>query len=88
MKLNKYLLLVAAGAVAFTTGCDQDELDIPQKGVIDIADFYATDADAESAVTIVYATTQKEFAHSSISGYNYGPYFALTNWMEIGRAHV
>lgn len=81
MKLNKYLLLVAAGAVAFTTGCDQDELDIPQKGVIDIADFYATDADAESAVTIVYATTQKEFAHSSISGYNYGPYFALTNWM-------
>lgn len=80
MKKSKYLLLVAAGALALTTGCDQDELDIPQKGVISFEDFYKTDKDAESAVTIVYATTQKLFSHWTHQ-YNYGPYFALTNWM-------
>ncbi len=80
MKKSKYLLLVAAGALALTTGCDQDELDIPQKGVISFEDFYKTDKDAESAITIVYATTQKLFSHWTHQ-YNYGPYFALTNWM-------
>lgn len=81
MKKNKYLLLVAASALAIT-GCDQDKLDIPQKGVISFEDFYQTDADAESAVTIAYATTQKMFSHNATTGYNYGPYFGLTNWMD------
>ena len=82
MKTNKYLLLVAASALAITTGCDQDELDIQQKGVVDFADFYKTDADAESAVTIAYATTQKRFSHNETNGYNYGPYFGLTNFQS------
>ncbi len=83
MKLNKYLLLVAAGTVAFTTGCNQDELDIPQKGVISIDNFYQTDADAESAMTAVYAATQIGFASNNpnVASYNYGPYFAITTWM-------
>ena len=58
MKMKKYLLLVAASAFVIT-GCNQDELDIPQKGVISMDDFYKTDKDAESAMTVVYATTQK-----------------------------
>ena len=79
MKMKKYLLLVAASAFVIT-GCNQDELDIPQKGVTALEDFYKTDKDAESAITIVYATTQKYFSHY-VHQYNYGPYFALTNWM-------
>jgi len=86
MKLNKYLLLVAAGTIAFTTGCNEDELDIPQKGVISTENFYQTDEDAESAMTIAYATTQKLFSHSDHKvlplSYNYGPYFGLNNWMS------
>lgn len=81
MKTNKYLLLVAAGALMLNTGCDQDELDIPQKGVTSMENFYQTDKDAESAVTIAYATTQKLFSHEDGLSYNYGPYFGLTNWM-------
>lgn len=77
--MKKYLLLVAASAFVIT-GCNQDDLDIPQKGVISIDNFYKTDNDAESAITIVYATTQKYFSHWTHQ-YNYGPYFALTNWM-------
>ena len=36
------------------TSCNQDLLNIPQKGVIAYEDFYQTDADAESALVTVY----------------------------------
>lgn len=78
--MKKYMILLPAMAFAFA-GCDQDELDIPQKGVKSIETFYKTDADAEAAVAKVYVDTQKNFAFlPEVNGYNYGPYMALTNF--------
>lgn len=69
-------------AAAFLfAGCNQDLLDIPQKGVLTMDDFYKTDADAEAALTTVYYDTFKNFAFmGEVTGYNYSPYFGLTNY--------
>lgn len=42
-------------SVFATTSCSQSLLDIPQKGVVSMDDFYKTDADALAAITAVYA---------------------------------
>jgi hypothetical protein len=78
--MKKYILLLCISALAFT-GCDQDELDIPQKGVLPIDNFYKTDADAEAALVGVYFDTHKNFAKSD-DEYNYGPIFGLTNFQS------
>lgn len=78
--MKKYLLLLCISALVFTS-CDEDALNIPQKGVITMDQFYKTDADAQSAMTIVYYDTHTNFVSiPGINGYNYGPYFALTNF--------
>ena len=48
----KKILLYLAGAAATLSlvGCE-GLLDIPQKGVVSIDDFYKTDEDAQSALT-------------------------------------
>lgn len=46
--------LACAAAVAALTSCNQDLLNIQQKGVIAYEDFYKTDDDAQSALTTVY----------------------------------
>lgn len=54
--MKKSILLslsLAAAAFAFTS-CNEDLLNIPQKGVIAYEDFYQTDEDAESALITVY----------------------------------
>lgn len=81
MKKNILLLpALAAISIAFT-GCNEDQLDIPQKGIIAYEDFYKTDDDAEAALAKVYIDSQKNFVFlPDVNGYNYGPYFALTNF--------
>lgn len=47
------LTLAAASTMTLTTSCE-DQLDIEQKGVVDINNFYKTDADAEAALVAAY----------------------------------
>ena len=68
MKKIFIALSVACAAVAFT-GCES-LLDIPQKGVISIDDFYKTDEHAESALVNVY--------------YNAGRFLSNTMGTEAG----
>lgn len=78
--MKKYFLLLCISALAFSA-CDEGQLDIPQKGVIGVDNFYQTDEDAEAALTVVYYDTHMNFSWiGDITGYNYGPYFALTNF--------
>ena len=56
--MKKYIILgiSAALAVFATTSCNQDLLNIQQKGVVAYEEFYQTDEDAQSALTAVYAS--------------------------------
>ncbi len=76
--MKKYILFLCFSVFAFI-GCNEDLLDIPQKGVLPIEDFYKTDADAEAALVGVYFDTHKNYAKSDTE-YNYGPIFGLTNY--------
>lgn len=53
----KKIIIFAFGAIALFSfsACNQELLDIQQKGVIAYEDFYQTDEDAQSALTAVYA---------------------------------
>ncbi|MDO5443507.1 MAG: RagB/SusD family nutrient uptake outer membrane protein [Bacteroidia bacterium] len=55
--MKKHIIISAIGAFALMTlcSCNQDLLNIPQKGVVAYEDFYKTDEDAESALVSVYA---------------------------------
>lgn len=56
-------------------------LNIPQKGVLSVENFYKTDEDAEAAIATVYVDTYKNFSLiPEVTGYNYGPYFMFTNF--------
>ena len=56
--MKKYIILGLSVALAVfsTTSCNQDLLDIQQKGVVAYEDFYQTDEDAQSALTAAYAS--------------------------------
>ena len=56
--MKKYIILGLSVALAAftTTSCNQDLLNIQQKGVIAYEDFYKTDDDAQSAMTAAYAS--------------------------------
>lgn len=58
--MKRYIISGIACALALmaTTSCNQDLLNIPQKGVIAYEDFYQTDDDAVSALISVYAQAQ------------------------------
>lgn len=59
----KKIFIVFLSAFALL-GCNQDLLDIPQKGVVATEDFYQTDDDAKMALVAAYdAVTTKYMAH-------------------------
>lgn len=76
--MKKYFLLLCISALVFTS-CNQDALDIEQKGVLPTDAFYKTDADAQAALVGVYFDSHKNFAKSD-GEYNFGPIFGLTNF--------
>ena len=51
--MKKILLAVASCGLLFA-GCSQSRLEIPQKGVISLDNFYQTDEDAEMAIVSAY----------------------------------
>lgn len=77
MKRYKYILPLLFSAVMLFTACSEDNLDIPQKGVISIDAFYQTDDDAESALVAAYADFAK-----NIGGNDgiYVPYNIIFNY--------
>lgn len=56
--MKKYIILgiTAALAVFATTSCNQELLNIQQKGVVAYEDFYQTDEDAQSALVAAYSS--------------------------------
>lgn len=52
--MMKKIIIALLFASVILSACDQSRLDIPQKGVSSIEDFYKTDDDAESALVAVY----------------------------------
>lgn len=57
----KKILIPLALCGLFLVGCSQDRLDIPQKGVIALDDFYLTDEDAEMALVAAYEAVASNY---------------------------
>jgi len=55
MKRLRFIFPLMFGFALLFSACNEDKLDIPQKGVIGIDSFYKTDEDAESALVAMYA---------------------------------
>ena len=69
--------MLAVAAVMSTTSCE-DKLDIPQKGVTAIENFYQTDDDAEAALAAAYAGFATNVPGRG-AGFIYTPYKVLLN---------
>ncbi len=52
--MKKKLIPIILSALAVFTACNQDLLDIPQKGVVSTDTYYQTDEDAEAAMVAAY----------------------------------
>lgn len=58
-----YVILAAATALTFAS-CNQNRLEIPQKGVVAEEDFYKTDEDCEQAIAAVYSQIRSGFLYN------------------------
>lgn len=74
----KKILLAVASCGLILAGCSQSRLDIPQKGVISMGDFYQTDEDAKMALTAAYADMASNFVAPL---YNDNIIYSLWNYM-------
>ena len=72
-----YIALMALAACAFTA-C-QGRLDIPQKGVVPMEEFYQTDEDAQSALTSAYYIAGRFFSNTmwTTAGWNDCPLLSM-----------
>ena len=77
----KKILLYLAGAAATLSlvGCE-GLLDIPQKGVVSIDDFYKTDEDAQSALTAAYSRASCFYVFNNTIGWNDSPHLAVWSY--------
>ena len=75
--MKKYIILGLTSALALfsTTSCNQNLLDIPQKGVIAYENFYKTDEDAESALVTLYAEMVSVYGKLNGNSPSYNVFF-------------
>ena len=77
--MKKILLPFAICGLFLFAGCSQDLLDIPQKGVIALDDFYKTDEDAEQALVAAY-----EAVASNYMTPRYNDNWVISLWNYMG----
>ena len=53
-EMKKIIIPILSGLALIAVSCEKN-LDIPKKGVTNTADYYASDADAQAALTNMYA---------------------------------
>ncbi len=76
--MKKTLTYIAGiAAIAFAVASCESRLDIPQKGVVSIENFYKTDKDAESALTAAYSRTYCYYNYNNTIGWNDAPHLAI-----------
>lgn len=73
-----FYIVLAISAMLVSASCNEARLDIPQKGVTAIENFYQTDADAESALAAAYAQFIT-YVPGRGNAYIYTPYKAMLN---------
>ncbi len=76
--MKKIFIPILLGLAFIANSCES-LLDIPQKGVISYSNFFESDADAEAALTNVYATFADNVA-SCNGGYIFVPQLMLLNY--------
>ena len=77
--MKKILLPFAICGLFLFAGCNQSLLDIPQKGVIALEDFYQTDEDAEQALVAAY-----EAIASNYMTPRYNDNWVISLWNYMG----
>ena len=77
--MKKILVPFAIVCGLVLSGCSQDRLDIPQKGVIAMDDFYKTDEDAEQALVAAY-----EAMASNYMTPRYNDNWVVSLWNYLG----
>lgn len=78
MKRIITILAVLAVSLPFVS-CNQDLLEIPQKGVITIDNFYQNDEDAENALVAMYESFASNMMTTDYPAGNYIPWYAIFN---------
>ncbi|MBR2194206.1 MAG: RagB/SusD family nutrient uptake outer membrane protein [Salinivirgaceae bacterium] len=76
--MKKIIIPIIASCVAFLPSCSEDNLEIEQKGVISIDNYYQNDEDAEAAMVAVYQGFIWNMCAQS-NGFIYSPFRAAFN---------